>query len=145
MPLVGNGDDVRVEYEIPKEIAERIPDYFYFALAGELFGTAGYENGLYMFTDRSEDTNGEYHNFDSGTSGWYVAFMMTCKKLDMLWLLEYYNGLPWYDSDIFDGIMEENIEKRFVRESSAGWNCYYGYLLTVEKELRNKVNKEVLR
>ena len=137
MPLVGNGEDVHVEYEIPKEISERIPNYFYIALAGELFSTFGYNSGLHMFTDSANLCSGECHDYDSGTGGWYAAFVMTCKKLDMLWLLEYYDKLPWYDSDTFDGIMEENIEKYFVKGNWGNWNPYYGYLIGIEKEIHN--------
>ena len=43
MPIVGTGDDVHVEYSIPKEIKKKIPEEFYYAMAAN-FGQYGTEN-----------------------------------------------------------------------------------------------------
>ena len=45
-----------------------------------------------------------------------------------MWLYEYWDSLEWYDSDVFDGIMEERVMEK-VKESKNGIsNGYYGYL-----------------
>lgn len=41
MPIIEDGDDTSATYHIPEDINARIPDYFYFAFAGELFGVFG--------------------------------------------------------------------------------------------------------
>ena len=33
-PIMDDGEGIRVEYQIPKKIQDRIPDYFYKAFAG---------------------------------------------------------------------------------------------------------------
>lgn len=126
MPIVGEGENVYVEYHIPKDIKDRIPSYFYQALAGELFSVFGWRLGIQMFTDK-EYGNG-YYNLDSGSGGWYVAFEETCRKLDMQWLFDYWKSLEWYDSDIFDGEIEEGIRNYYINGSSD----YYKYLCKKE-------------
>lgn len=103
MPIVGNGKDVRIEYEIPEDIKRKIPAHFYITLAEKLrdtFGSAIFE----------QDEYGTYGlSYVSGTAGWYTALEATCHKLDMRWLLGYYNSLAWYDSDLFDAEIENEI------------------------------------
>lgn len=130
MPIVGHDKDVHVEYSIPTEIDLKIPSYFYIALAGELCSILGPQI-FNKITDFDEDTEEEfsYYDFDSGTSGWYAAFKTTCKKLDLQWLLNYYDTLKWYDRDIFDGIIEDRIVTRFIDKDNH-CNEYYKYLMT---------------
>ena len=119
-------------YRIPEDIKSRIPDYFYFAMAGELFSSFGCCNSIQMFTEIS-DFNG-LHDLNATTHGWYVSFMMTCKKLDMMWLLDYYKSLDWSDSDIFDSEIENEIEFRFIYgKKNDHANCYYKYLCEQQK------------
>ena len=128
---------IKQVYRIPEEIKSRIPDYFYFAMTGELFSSFGYYNSIQMFTDTSE-FNG-LHNLGATSQGWFVAFMMTCKKLDMLWLLDYYKSLEWYDSDIFDSEIEDEIEARFINgKKNDHANCYYRYLCGVQKTMEEE-------
>ena len=49
---------------------------------------------------------------------------MTCEKLNMEWLVEYHDSLEWYDSDLFDGEMEDMIIEQFIEAESAGTNVY---------------------
>ena len=140
MPIVGEGNNVHVEYKIPEEIKSRIPDYFYYAMAGELvsiFGPAILEK---ITVDYDEDENEyplsddeAYYDLSSSTMGWKYAFIETCRKLDMMWLNEYRKTLEWYDGDIFDGIIEDNIITYFCKKDHTQdhSNCYYKHLLNL--------------
>lgn len=129
MPIVGHDKDVHVEYNIPTEIDLKIPSYFYIALAGELCSILGPQI-FNKITDLDEDTEEEfsYYDFDSGTGGWHAAFKATCEKLDLLWLLNYYDALEWYDSDVFDSIIEDRIVTHFIDKDNH-CNEYYKYLM----------------
>lgn len=116
MPII---DDF-AKYTIPEEIDSRIPEYFYPAMAGELCSIYGSEILQQI---------GDYFDMDSSTRGWYEAFKMTCKKLNMDWLLDYWNSLEWYDSDIFDGIIEDRIIEKFINVKDQNCNVYYNYLV----------------
>ena len=86
----------------------------------------GWERAKDMFYP---DESKEYVDFASSTNGLALAFMGTCEKLDMNWLYAYYQTLTWYDSDVFDGIIEQEIGKRFMNENGDNANDYYQYLL----------------
>lgn len=135
------------KYDVfPKEIDDHIPNYFYYAMAGELvsiFGPKILEKVDYPeYDDDGNQIPGDpnvdasYYDLYSGTGGWLAAFKMTCKKLDMMWLMEYREGLEWYDSDILDGIIEDRIIKNFIEKdhSQDHANCYYKYILGYEKD-----------
>ena len=96
-----------LDYEVPKEIKDKIPEYFYYAFGGEYVSVSG-ANAL--IPDEDGFSMLEYC---SGTTGYYEAFKATCKKLDMMWLLNYWNEIPWYHSDIFDGWFADEVMKRF--------------------------------
>ena len=119
-------------------IMKRIPDYFYTAFAGELFSVYGWARSRDMFYPEKDEG---YAGLASSTAGWVQAMRATCRKLDMEWLLEYYETLPWYDSDVFDGILEQEIGRRFMNRKDAGGNEYYRYLLSQEqsKEDTNEI------
>ena len=134
MPIVGNGQDVHIEYNIPDEIKSRIPQYFYSAFAGELcsvFGCTVFEKnepGFYSLV------------YISGTAGWSEALKMTCRKLDVEWLFDYYDSLPWYDSDMFGGEIEDMVISECIEtdEKPKSAEAYYGFLLKnncLEKKL----------
>lgn len=158
MPIVSDENSVYVEYSIPDDIDSKIPDYFYIALAGELCSIYGpgvfdkipyscdvleddgvdcvdetqvssveSQDGQLDLSVPSVDADG-YYDLDSSTGGWFEALKMTCKKLDMMWLLEYHATLPWYDSDIFDGIIEDRIIEKFVKCEDHHCNSYYKYI-----------------
>ena len=130
----GNGYTNEPEYEIPHSIKKEIPDYFYYALAGELASVFG--------SDILYEQNDDFIDLDTSTYGWAMAFMMACKKLDLNWLMEYRKGLDWYESDLFDGEIEEEVIQRYCmkdhgRESN---NCYYVYLL--EQDIKENEEKK---
>lgn len=120
MPIVDN----HVEYEIPPEIDEKIPEYFYLAMAGELCSIFGVD----IFV---ENEDGDYPiSYVSSTGGWYGALWATCEKLDLVWFREYWDALEWYDSDILDGIIEDRIIEKFIEsKKSDGPNIYYRHLI----------------
>ena len=107
-------------YSIPEEIDSQIPDYFYYALFGELIG---------VFGEYLLESAHKFGCLFSSTAGWVAAFTMTCKKLDMKNVLEYYNSLDWYDSDQFDGVIEDRVIDRVVKNGDYKLNSYYQYLL----------------
>ena len=80
------------------------------------------------------EVDGGYADLASSTAGWMRAFKATCRKLEMDWLLKYYNALPWYESDVFDGIIEQEIGRRLMNRKGDGSNEYYRYLLEREQK-----------
>lgn len=138
MPIIERNGMVFVEYKIPKEIDEKIPEYFYHAMAGELCSIHGpriFEKvECFEYDDEGNETEKrneelDYYDLDSGTGGWFEAFRMTCDKLGLAWLLEYWDELEWYDSDIFDGIIEERIVEKVIEAEPSNCNAYYKYLV----------------
>lgn len=114
--------DEFLEYTIPENIKSRIPEYFYYALGGEYVSIMG-------ATALLRDTDGlSLLDYNGGTAGYAEAFKMTCKKLDMDWLYEYWDSLPWYQSDLFDCEISIEVMKCFDKEDNA--NAYYKYLLS---------------
>ena len=113
-------------YKIPKEIDDKIPEYFYYAFAGELFSIYG--PGLFKPWEETCRDGSPYYDLDSSSARWDLAFRQTCVKLGMHWLLDYYHTLGWYNGDRFDGIVEWRIILRVCR----GWDnpeydhCSYG-------------------
>lgn len=73
------------DYTIPEEIDSRIPDYFYPALAGELYAVFDYhclEQVMELYEECNDDPIAE-------TDSYSVAFMIACRKLNMMWLYDY--------------------------------------------------------
>ena len=117
-------------YKIPKEIKEKIPEYFYYAMGGELVSIFGVE--VLTPEDKNDviNENTVYEiDFVTSTSGWYEAFKATCKKLDLQWLLDYHETLDWYKSDLFDDEIAQEIIKYFSSEPKSRANSYYLYLV----------------
>lgn len=113
MPIIGsNKDDVHIEYKMPDEIKNKIPKYFPAAFAGELCSTFGPK----VF---EKDEDNIYNlSYLGGTAGWAEALKMTCKKLGLDWLWKYYNSLDWFDSDLFDGEVEDMIISKFIENTT---------------------------
>ena len=141
MPIMDNG---HIEYTIPDEIDSKIPDYFYPALAGELFALFGPDifDTVDLVCDEDEldyeaPMEYPYYNLALNTEsqGWVQAVLATCKKLDMMWLFDYWHTLEYYDANIFSDIMAERVIDRFVERKNDHGNSYYKYLLT---KLENK-------
>ena len=138
MPIIDKGEGTHVEYSIPQKIKDQIPEYFYIAFAGEIFSVYGWERSRDMFYPEKDEG---YADLASSPFAWFQAFKATCRKLEVEWLLEYYETLPWYDSDVFDGIIEQEISRRFMNRKEDGGNEYYRYLLSQEqsKEDTNEI------
>lgn len=125
------GEDLT--YKIPEDILSKIPEYFWSAFAGELVSVFG-PHAL----EKVDDSYNLY--FLTGTMGWNAALKMTCRKLDMYWLYEYYDKLQWWESDMFDGEFEDLIVSKFVEADKDDWreipteerdrwaSTYYSYL-----------------
>ena len=145
--ITKDDDDTHVNYSIPLGIKSRIPNYFYFAMAGELVSIFGPhilekwtpteydDNGNEISGD--PDVDGSYYDLNSGSGGWCAAFFATCKKFDMLWLRDYASTLEWYDWDKFHGEIEDEIVERFCKRDHFAdpTNCYYLYLCEKQKGL----------
>lgn len=107
MPILGNGDDVYIEYQIPKNIKQLITYEFLKEFRNQLIRIHQYwsidtfaENGIPMNTS---------------TGGWYAALGKACIITGNEELYNYHRTLPWYDSDIFDGELAEMlIEKHLI-------------------------------
>ena len=112
------------DYTIPDDIKRRIPDYFYYALGGECVSIMGADA---LIRDKDGLSRLEY---SARTAGYVEAFRMTCKKLNMDWLFEYWDNLPWYQSDIFDGEISDEVMRRFDKEEYT--NAYYQYLISMK-------------
>ena len=119
-----------LEYEIPLEIKQKIPEYFYYAMGGELVSIFGIK---VLIPEDANDEINEYTvygiDFVTPTSGWYEAFKATCKKLDLQWLLDYHKTLDWEKGDLFDDEIAQEIIKYFSLEPKNRANSYYLYLL----------------
>lgn len=113
------------DYKIPEDIKKKIPDAFYLALGGECISIFGIPEIL------SYDEDGIFLlNYYGSTTGWDRAIKTTCKKLDMQWLYEYYSSLEWYESDLFDDEIVDEVESCFTKGDS---NAYYEYLINKER------------
>ena len=123
--------DLSLSYKIPNDILEKIPEHFWPALAGELvsvFGPTIFEYNIY------EDGTRDYpFEYISGTAGWHLALKMTCRKLDIDWLYEYYKKLEWYDSDKFDSEIQDLITSKFIDVTPKSPSAYYLWAIE-EKE-----------
>lgn len=116
-----------IGYKVPDEVKHKIPDYFFFAMAGELVSVFG-SSILELQTDSTQP----YYDFNLGTAGWTVAFKAACTKLDMRWLINYYEGLDYYESDIFDAWVECEIAIKFCEHDRTQdhANPYYSHWLS---------------
>lgn len=102
-------EDVAIpEYKIPEEILARFPDDFWKVLASELAQVFG--NDIF---DKYEDIGTRQVVFLTSTIGWAKAFMKTCRDFELIDILEYYNKLEWYDSDVFDDEICSLLEKKY--------------------------------
>ncbi len=110
------------KYTIPDEVRSRIPDWFYYAFAGEYTAVCG-EDVL-----SSDELGVSRLEYGGGTAGFCEAFRAVCRRFQMDWLIEYYDSLPWYDSDLFDAELASETLRRF-RSPTHGATPYYLHLL----------------
>lgn len=83
--------------------------------------------GLRIFEKDEDDIYNLY--YVEGTYAWAEAFKMTCWKLDMKWLMDYYDSLEWCDSDLFDGEIENKLISEFVEAKGIEVDTYYQFLI----------------
>lgn len=131
-------------YEIPTDIDSRIPEAFYYALAGKLFAVFGPE----LFNDH----DGKYYDLQSGTAGWYEAFAAACRELNIDWLQDYSARLDWFNTDLFDGAIEERVIDKVIKNFEPA-NSYYQHLIDernkhakarkADKENNDELQKDV--
>jgi hypothetical protein len=95
MSITENGS---IQYTIPPHIKEMITPEFCAQFLKELH---------IIFGVGVEDTDMDYFVYLGGTAGWSVAWATACRKLGLDELYKYYSTLPWYDSDVFDGEIED--------------------------------------
>lgn len=108
-----------------------IPTYFYQRLFGELVKVWGMNLVAPCDTgDSYQYQIDEYLALMAGTAGWNVAIKESCCQCDMINMYEYYSDLNWIQSDIFDGIITDNMIKILFSENVG--NEYYRYRLRKE-------------
>ena len=110
-----------INYEQIDSLIDSIPEPFYYGLLGELVSIFG--PTILSPIDKS------YYDFNSGTAGWFEAMRMTCKKLHIEWIFEKYQEMPWYDSDVLDGRIEEKLSALMGNEGWRHGNSYYKFIM----------------
>lgn len=115
------------KFKIPPEIEVKIPSYFIAAFTGELVSVFG---GYIIERDKYDDYT---LLWVTSTGGWNDAMRMTCRKLNVQWLYDYYNSLEWFDSDIFDGIIAERVCE-FLNGERGSTSEYCKYIKESEKQ-----------
>lgn len=94
-------------YRIPEEIKSTIKDDFYSVLLSECKKVFG-DDLL------KKDKFGTAHiDYIAGTGGFFIAFSNACEITGNKRLLDYWNGLEWYDSDMFESELCDIILERF--------------------------------
>lgn len=107
MPIVGEGNDVYIEYTMPEYIRNLITDDFLKEFRNQLFRIHEHYS-LDLFAEEGIPLN-------TSTGGWFAAFGKACLLTHKESILDYWRTLPWYDSDIFDGELAEMlIERHFI-------------------------------
>lgn len=107
MPIVGEGNDVHIEYTMPENIKDLITYDFLKEFRNQLFRIHEHYS-LDTFADFGIPMN-------TSTAGWFAAFGKACLLTNKEGLFDYWRGLPWYDSDIFDGELAEMlIDKKLI-------------------------------
>lgn len=112
MPIVGEGNDVHIEYTMPENIKDLITYDFLKEFRNQLFRIHEYYS-LETFADFGIPLN-------TSTAGWYAALGKACLLTHKEEVFNYWRKLPWYDSDIFDGELAEMlIDKKLILGDSA--------------------------
>lgn len=124
MPIVGEGNDVHIEYTIPKDIKDLITYDFLKEFRNQLFRIHEHYS-LETFADFGIPIN-------TSTGGWYAALGKTCLLTHKERVFNYWRTLPWYDSDIFDGELAEMlVENKLILDDS--WKVL-GQLLNIDSD-----------
>ena len=112
MPIVGEGNDVHIEYAMPENIISLITYDFLKEFRNQLFRIHEHYS-LETFADFGIPIN-------TSTSGWYAALGKTCLLTHKEEVFDYWRELPWYDSDIFDGELAKMlVDRKLILGDSA--------------------------
>lgn len=103
MPIVGDENNVHIEHQIPENIKNIITYNFLKEFRNQLIRIHEYWS-IDTFAENGIPTN-------IGTSGWQAALGKACIITDNKELYNYWRKLPWYDSDIFDGMLVDMLIK----------------------------------
>ena len=124
MPIVGEGNDVHIEYAMPENIRNLITYDFLKEFRNQLFRIHEHYS-LDTFADFGIPIN-------TSTSGWYAALGKTCLLTHKEEVFDYWRELSWYDSDIFDGELAEMlIDNKLILEDCGK---VLGQLLNIDQD-----------
>lgn len=149
MPIIRDeSGDVHVEYSIPNKYKKMMSYDFLVELRKQLFKIHEYYN-LFLFSEEGIPMN-------TSTSGWVAAFYKACDEKSLLELFDYYKGLDWMDSDIFDGIVADMLEKegliltdkfsyiyKHLGLNDGYYYCYECNKLFLEKDLDEYIDEDL--
>lgn len=85
-------------YHIPDEIKKHFSDDFLSAVGENCAAELGFDPLM-----QEEDGDSPALFFCTGTYAWTTALLSVCQQFDLQWIYDYWEQLPWYHSDIFDG------------------------------------------
>lgn len=119
-------ETIKIDYKVPSEAIKNIPDYFFIAMAGELVSIFGIK--VLLPVDYENDGS-EIYDLQNGTAGWHAAFIVTCKKLNMQWLEDYYKSLStWIAIDLFGSEIDNEIIEKVCKSKPSEANDYCNYI-----------------
>lgn len=101
MPITDKGT---IEYQIPIEFKNKFTKEImkdFRKLVIDTFKQNDINQGR-LPVDYENETYYSWWLFMEGTGGFYESFEYICNKYNLQEILEYYQTLPWYDSDLFD-------------------------------------------
>ena len=123
-----------------------LPDYFYQCFFGELIKVLGikglipdkYYDAEYDDDGNIIESNCEYYSyidqldyyltFIGGTAAWHSAFKLACSQCDLeSTLYKYYSELGWIESDLFDGLIINEMLNVLFSENRESDNNYYKF------------------
>lgn len=93
-------DDVRKDFDY---IYDNLPEDWFDLFLANLSGV--FKCNLL----KPYDDKGLPIDYITATCGWNTALRQTCEELGTEYFYEWYNELPWYVSDVFDGCMVDKI------------------------------------
>lgn len=96
--------DHEIVYSDAKALKEKLPDEFFGILLTKLVKI--FPNCLKPLI---------FYDLHSSSAGWHEALEETCNELKVNWVLDYWNAQPWYNSDILDGVIEDEIITRYLQ------------------------------
>ena len=120
------------------DVISEIPDYFYPAFAGELVSVFGAD-----VLKHPEDEESPLI-YISGTSGWNATLRMTCKKLGLSDLWDWYDKLEWYDSDDFDGELVGLLISKFIHTEYRSCKQYYKWLMNEKPLMKQTIAQRTM-